>query len=309
LRPEPESRQVTDWTCPDLPPSNSSEHEPPDVLFSTERENSSTGSVSGLASLDSSQIGPHGIYSIEVFDIALDSSKKAAVDDFLWFKYAEIPAPKQLKEVESASGTQEPNVLSLPKLEPNTARIYFTHNIQDINRMGLPNNAIDAIQNDKRSLEDVVDGKHSAVDDPFEPPLPWESGRRLAEYAPLNLRGINELCQSPNGKGLRFSTMRHSHEYDNYINDNGVFGDTLQAPILEPNLSWTSFALMEGNSLIVLCSTCLPPVDNAEGWYAWVQKQISNAASGESNRLMHSSTSATATDDSLFKCLCSTFFT
>jgi hypothetical protein len=177
---------------------------------------------------------------------------------------------KQLKEEENSSSTQEPKLLSLPKLEPNTARIYFTHNIRDVNRMGLSNNAVDAIQNNKRNLEDPADGKHSAVDQSFEPPFSWESGRRLAKYAPLNLPGIDELCQSPNGKGLRFSTMRHSHEYDNHINEDGVFGDALQAPILEPNLSWTSFALMEGNSLIILCLTCLPPmaIGNAEDRYA-----------------------------------------
>jgi hypothetical protein len=69
--------------------------------------------------------------------------------------------------------------------------------------------------------------------------------------------------------------MRHTHEYDNYINDKGVFGDALQAPILEPNLSWTSFALMKNNSLIILCSTPLPPAEtaeNAEGRYAWGTK-------------------------------------
>jgi hypothetical protein len=213
-----------------------------------------------------------GTYSIEVFDIALDSSKKVAVDNFRWYEYSEIPTLERLPKEGNPTTTQEPNILKLPKLEPNTARIYFTHNIQDLNHMGLPIDAIDAIKIDHRSLGDRIVDEDSAVSDSFRPPFPWPRQREFGNYAPLSLREIEELWQNPNGKGIRFSTMRHTHEYDSNINENGVFGDALRAPILEPNLSWTSFALMKDNSLIILCSTCLSPAETAEyaeGRYAW----------------------------------------
>jgi hypothetical protein len=143
-----------------------------------------------------------GTYSIEVFDIALDSSKKVALDNFRWYEYAEVPALERLIKEGSPSTTQELNVLKLPKLEPNTARIYVTHNIQDLNRMGLPIDAIDAIKNDDHSLDDWTDDEDSAVSDSFQPAFPWQSPRQFANYAPLNLREIEELWQNPNRKGL-----------------------------------------------------------------------------------------------------------